>query len=67
MPPADAGAEVGGKPTVAADAGATAADEVGMWDRGGTPFGTWEEHCRIELLRPSSSYHPCVGRSHRPC
>jgi hypothetical protein len=43
MPPADAGAEVGGKPTVAAD-------EVGRWGRGGTPSGTWEEQCRTERL-----------------
>jgi hypothetical protein len=62
--PADAGAEVGGKPTVAAGTGATA-DEVGRWDRGGTPSGTWEEHCRMELLRPSSSLSPCVRGSHR--
>jgi hypothetical protein len=38
MSPADAGAEVGGKPTAATDAGAT--DEVGRWGHGGTPSGT---------------------------
>jgi hypothetical protein len=64
MPPTDAGAEVGGKPIVATDTGA-AADEVGRWDRGGTPSGTWEEH-RTELLWPSSSLHPCVRGSHDP-
>jgi hypothetical protein len=48
MPSADAGAEVSGKPTVAADAGAAAADEAGRW--GGTPSGTWEEHYQTELL-----------------
>jgi hypothetical protein len=45
MPPADAGVEVGEKPTVAAgtgaaDAGAAATDEAGRWGRGGTPSGT---------------------------
>jgi hypothetical protein len=41
MPLADADAEVGGKPTAAAGAGATAAaDEAGKWGRGGTLFGT---------------------------
>jgi hypothetical protein len=45
MPPADAGAEVGGKPTVAAGAGAAPADEAVRGDCGGTPSGTWEEHC----------------------
>jgi hypothetical protein len=53
MPPADAGAEVGRKPTAAADASAAGtgvADEVGRWGCGGTPSGTWEEQCR-------QSYH----------
>jgi hypothetical protein len=50
MPTADACAEVGWKPNVAADAGATAANEAGRWGRGGTPSGTWEEHCQMELL-----------------
>jgi hypothetical protein len=36
----DAAARVGGKPTVAAGAGAAVADEAGRWDRGGTPSGT---------------------------
>jgi hypothetical protein len=45
MSPADAGAEVAGKPTVAAGAGAAAVDEVVRGDRGGTPSGTWEQHC----------------------
>jgi hypothetical protein len=42
MPPTDAGAEVGGKPIVAADAGAaaTATNEAGRWDPGGTSSGT---------------------------
>jgi hypothetical protein len=37
---ADAGAEVGGKPTAAAGASA-ATDEAGRWVHGGTPSGTW--------------------------
>jgi hypothetical protein len=49
MSPADAGAEVGRKPTAAAGAGAAAADEAGRWGHGGTPSGTYEEHCRKEL------------------
>jgi hypothetical protein len=62
MPPADAGTEVGGKPTAAVStgaAGAGAADEVGRWGRGGTPSDTWEEHCRTELPQPSSFLLPC--------
>jgi hypothetical protein len=54
MPHADAGAEVGGKPTVAAGACATTVDEAGRYRRGGTPSDTWEEHCRTELPQPSS-------------
>jgi hypothetical protein len=50
MSPANVGTEVGRKPTVVARAGAATADEAGRWDRGGTPSGTWEEHCRTELL-----------------
>jgi hypothetical protein len=38
--PADAGAEVGGKPTVATGAGGGATDEAGRWDRGATTSGT---------------------------
>jgi hypothetical protein len=38
--PASAGAEVGGKPTTAVDAGVAAIDEAGRWGRGGTPSGT---------------------------
>jgi hypothetical protein len=55
--PAGAGAEVGGEPTAAvyADAGATAAVEVGRWNRGGTPSGTSEEHYQMEQPQPSSS------------
>jgi hypothetical protein len=49
--PAKACADLGGKPTAVADAG-----EVGRWgDDGGTPFGTLEEHYRMELTQPSSS------------
>jgi hypothetical protein len=44
-----AGAEVGGKSIATTDTGATAANEVGRWGRGGTPSGTSEEHCRTEL------------------
>jgi hypothetical protein len=40
MPPADVGAEVGRKSTVVVGTGATAADEAGKWDRGGTPSDT---------------------------
>jgi hypothetical protein len=65
MPPTDAVIEVGGKPTLAVSA-ATAADEAGRWDRGGTPSGTWEEQCRTELLQPSSSLRHCVHGSHHP-
>jgi hypothetical protein len=55
--PAGAGAEVGGKPTAAtdADAGASAAVEVSRWSHGGTPFGTSEEHYRMEQPQPSYS------------
>jgi hypothetical protein len=61
--PAGAGAEVGRDPTAAADAGvgdgATAAVRVGRWIHGGTPFGTSEEHYRMELPQPSSYWFPC--------
>jgi hypothetical protein len=50
---------VGGKPTVAADAGGAAANEMDSWDCGGTPSGTLEEHCWMELSQPSSSLLPC--------
>jgi hypothetical protein len=46
--------------------GAVAANEVGRWDRGSTPSGTWEEHCSTELLRPSSSLRPCVHEFYHP-
>jgi hypothetical protein len=61
MQPVDAVARVGRKPTVAAGAGAAVADEAGRWDHGGTPSGTWEEHCQTELLRPTSSLRHCVA------
>jgi hypothetical protein len=56
--------EVGGKPTAATGAGAAGAsaataDEAGRLGLGGTPSGTWEEHCRTELPQPSSSLLPC--------
>jgi hypothetical protein len=59
--PTGAGAEVGGEPTAAADAGAgdAAADEVDRWSHGGTPSDTSKEHFRTELPRPSSSWFPC--------
>jgi hypothetical protein len=40
--PAGVGAEVGGEPTAAADAGAGGAVAIGVgrWNRGGTPSGT---------------------------
>jgi hypothetical protein len=55
--PTGADAKVGGEPTVVADAGVDVAvtGEVGRWSRGGTPFGTSEEHYRMELPQPSSS------------
>jgi hypothetical protein len=48
--PAGAGAEVGGEPTTATDADASASVgvEVDRWSRGGTPSGTLEEHYRME-------------------
>jgi hypothetical protein len=63
-----ASAKVGGEPTTAADAGAgaTMADGVGRWSRGGTPFGTSKEHYRMEFPQPSSSWFPCWRGWHRP-
>jgi hypothetical protein len=45
-----ASTEVGGEPTVAADAsgGAAAAVRVGRWSRGDTSSGTSEEHYQME-------------------
>jgi hypothetical protein len=59
--PAGVGAEVGGEPTTAAnaDASAIAVVEVGRWSRGGTPSITLEEHYRMEQPHPSSSWFPC--------
>jgi hypothetical protein len=59
---AGAGAEVGGEPTAAADADASAGVivEVGRWGRGGTSSGTSEEHYWMEHPHPSSSWFPCV-------
>jgi hypothetical protein len=42
--PAGADAEVGGEPTAAVNATVGAGVEVDRWGRGGTPFGTSEEH-----------------------
>jgi hypothetical protein len=57
-------------PTAAADAGVgaggTAAVEVGRWIHGGTPFGTSEEHYRMELPQPSSSWFSCRRGWHHP-
>jgi hypothetical protein len=66
--PAGAGAEVGGEPTATIDAGAGAAAAVGVgrWSRGGTPFGNSEEHYRMELPQPFSSWFPCGRRLHHP-
>jgi hypothetical protein len=63
-----AGIEVGREPTAAADAsaGATAAVRVGRWSRGGTPSDTSEEHYRMELPQPSSSWFPCGRGWHHP-
>jgi hypothetical protein len=65
--PAGAGAEVGGEPTVAADAdaGAGAAVEVDRWSHGGTPSDTSGEHYRREQPQPSSSWFPCGSELHR--
>jgi hypothetical protein len=54
--PTGAGAQVGGEPIAAADAGAeaAAADEAGRWDHDGTPPGTLEGHYSTELPQPSS-------------
>jgi hypothetical protein len=57
-----ADAEVGGEPTAADDDGADAAE----WGGGDTRSGTSEEHYRMELPRPSSSWSPCGHGSHRP-
>jgi hypothetical protein len=66
--PAGASAEVSGEPTVAADvgAGAVAAVGVGRWNRGGIPFGTSEEHYRMELSQPSSSWFSYGCGLHHP-
>jgi hypothetical protein len=66
--PAGVGAEVGGKPTAAADAGVddVVAGKVGRWSRGGTPSGTSEEHFQMEPPQPSSSWFPCERGLHHP-
>jgi hypothetical protein len=65
--PAGAGIEVGGEPTATADAGVGAAVTVGVgrWSHRGTPSSTLEEHYRMELSRPSSSWFPCGCGWHR--
>jgi hypothetical protein len=62
--PTGAGAEVGGKPTATADAGA--GGEAGRWGCDGTPSGTLKEHYRMELPQPSSSLLPCGHGLHHP-
>jgi hypothetical protein len=52
-----ANAVVGGKPTATTDDGAVA--NAGEWGGGGTPSSTSEEHYRMELPQPSSSWSPC--------
>jgi hypothetical protein len=73
--PVGAGVEVGGEPTATANvgagdavahAGATAVIGVGRWSRGGTPSGTLEEHCWMELPHPSSSWFPYGRGLHHP-
>jgi hypothetical protein len=66
--PTGAGAEVGREPTTAADAGAGAAAAVGVgrWSCGGTPSATLDEHYRMELPQPSSSWFPCGSGLHHP-
>jgi hypothetical protein len=66
--PAGAGAEVGREPTATTDGDADAAMvvEVGRWSRGGTPFGTSEEHYWMEQPQPSSSWFPCGHGWRRP-
>jgi hypothetical protein len=57
--PAGSGAEVGGETTAATDAAAGVGVEVDRWGRGGTPFGTSEEHYWMVQPPPSSSLFPC--------
>jgi hypothetical protein len=60
--PIGAEAEVGGKPTTAADAGAdVAADagEAGRWGDDGTPSSILGEHYQMELPQPFFSWSPC--------
>jgi hypothetical protein len=45
--------------TTAADDVVDAADDAGEWGSGGTPSGTSEEHYRMELSHPSSSWSSC--------
>jgi hypothetical protein len=53
-----------------ASAGGGAAVAVGVdrWSRGGTPFGTSEEHYQMELPQPSSFWFPvgvdCIVLDH---
>jgi hypothetical protein len=49
-------ADVGGKPTAAADAGASAADarEASWWGDDDTPSDTLEGHYQTELPQPST-------------
>jgi hypothetical protein len=56
--PADA--NVGGRPTAAAEAG-----EAGRLGEDDTPYGTLEEHYQMGLPQPFSSYSPCGCGSHR--
>jgi hypothetical protein len=65
--PTGAGVEVGGEPTTTGGASASAVVTVrmGRWSRDGTPSGTSEEHYRMELPQPSSSWFPCGRRLHR--
>jgi hypothetical protein len=57
--------DVSGKPTADADAGADAG-EAGRWGDDDTPSSTLEEHYRMELPQPFSSYSPCGHELHRP-
>jgi hypothetical protein len=63
--PSSVNADLGGKPTVAADAGADAR-EAGRWGEDDTPSGTLEGHYWMELSQPFSYCSPYGRGSHHP-
>jgi hypothetical protein len=64
MLPIGADAEVGGKPTAAANAVADTG-EAGKWGDDDTPSDTSKEHYQMELPQPFSSCS-CGNESRRP-